>query len=422
MELFAGVGSDGDNFTNTVLDDEAGTAIAAGTAPFTGNYRPVGSLAALDGQLPNGTWQLEITDAWGGRYRYTHQLVAHPDHLRSVDNDRRRRHLCPDRLVPRQLHRGRIATVWLAADLANRSAYHTVEVAAGQIVTGKNFGNCEAVTGSIDADGNGAADALSDGILILRYLFDPTGLECQRRLGQRCHSYHAETSSSSTAQTTALDADGNGTADALSDGILILRYLFDPAGAWNVDDALGLDNANDPRGDQGLPRHVQPKPVARHGRRSGGDFAVHKTIAPQSDSETTSITASPDADVTPRVPISALDIALQSWNQPQPVAARASWPDNLALALAAASDDATDLDWFLSRRHRPRSRLAFLVEPSRAQRVPPNCSPLATSQPTHIPDRLRHGLDRIGRFGRADCEPAAVVAGLQGAQHCRQVG
>jgi hypothetical protein len=38
---------------------------------------------------------------------------------------------------------------------------------------------------------------------------------------------------------TVLDADGNGTADALSDGILILRYLFDRTGAWNVNDALG---------------------------------------------------------------------------------------------------------------------------------------------------------------------------------------
>ena len=40
-------------------------------------------------------------------------------------------------------------------------------------------------------------------------------------------------------KSTVLDPDGNGTADALSDGILILRYLFDPTGAWNVNDALG---------------------------------------------------------------------------------------------------------------------------------------------------------------------------------------
>jgi hypothetical protein len=36
-----------------------------------------------------------------------------------------------------------------------------------------------------------------------------------------------------------LDVDGNGSADALSDGILILRYLSDPTGQWNVVDALG---------------------------------------------------------------------------------------------------------------------------------------------------------------------------------------
>jgi hypothetical protein len=54
-----------------------------------------------------------------------------------------------------------------------------------------------------------------------------------------------ESATSNVAATTVtllranLDADGNGTADALSDGILILRYLFDPGGAWNVNDAVG---------------------------------------------------------------------------------------------------------------------------------------------------------------------------------------
>lgn len=44
-----------------------------------------------------------------------------------------------------------------------------------------------------------------------------------------------------------MDVDGNGTADALSDGILILRYLFDPSGAWNVNDALGSGAARTTR-------------------------------------------------------------------------------------------------------------------------------------------------------------------------------
>jgi subtilisin-like proprotein convertase family protein/subtilisin family serine protease len=62
VELFTDVGSSGDNFTNTVLDDQAATLISAGAPPFTGTFRPEGSLAALNGQNANGTWTLELTD------------------------------------------------------------------------------------------------------------------------------------------------------------------------------------------------------------------------------------------------------------------------------------------------------------------------------------------------------------------------
>ena len=62
VELFTDVGGSGDNFTNTVLDDECTTPITSGTAPFTGCYRPEGSLSALDGQSSAGVWTLEVTD------------------------------------------------------------------------------------------------------------------------------------------------------------------------------------------------------------------------------------------------------------------------------------------------------------------------------------------------------------------------
>jgi hypothetical protein len=95
---------------------------------------------------------------------------------------------------------------------------------------------------TLDTDANATADALSDGILMLRYLFDPGGAwSVNDALGASA----ARTTRAAikefldACRTTALDADGNGTADALSDGILILRYLFDPAGAWTVSDALG---------------------------------------------------------------------------------------------------------------------------------------------------------------------------------------
>jgi subtilisin-like proprotein convertase family protein len=58
-------GGSGDNFTNTVLDDEAATAISAGAPPFTGSFRPESPLSAFDGKSPNGTWKLHVADLAG---------------------------------------------------------------------------------------------------------------------------------------------------------------------------------------------------------------------------------------------------------------------------------------------------------------------------------------------------------------------
>jgi subtilisin-like proprotein convertase family protein len=62
VELSTDNGGSGDNYTNTVFDDEAATLITAGSAPFTGSFRPEGSLATLDGKAANGTWRLRVTD------------------------------------------------------------------------------------------------------------------------------------------------------------------------------------------------------------------------------------------------------------------------------------------------------------------------------------------------------------------------
>jgi subtilisin-like proprotein convertase family protein len=62
VELSTDNGSNGDNYTNTLFDDEAAVGVAGGTAPFTGSYRPEGLLAALDGKPAAGTWKLEIFD------------------------------------------------------------------------------------------------------------------------------------------------------------------------------------------------------------------------------------------------------------------------------------------------------------------------------------------------------------------------
>ena len=60
-----GVLNSGNNFCNTVFDDDAASSIQAITpagAPYTGTFRPASPLAALKGEDPNGTWTLSVSD------------------------------------------------------------------------------------------------------------------------------------------------------------------------------------------------------------------------------------------------------------------------------------------------------------------------------------------------------------------------
>ncbi|MBI3520963.1 MAG: gliding motility-associated C-terminal domain-containing protein [Bacteroidetes bacterium] len=54
-------GGSGDNYTNTTFST-SGTSIYAGTAPFTGTFRPEDPLYALSGCASNGTWRLFVKD------------------------------------------------------------------------------------------------------------------------------------------------------------------------------------------------------------------------------------------------------------------------------------------------------------------------------------------------------------------------
>lgn len=64
--LFSGVGGTGDNFTDTVLADSAAVDIGSGAAPFTGTFKPQGALASFIGADPNGVWKLKVVDTTGG--------------------------------------------------------------------------------------------------------------------------------------------------------------------------------------------------------------------------------------------------------------------------------------------------------------------------------------------------------------------
>jgi serine protease len=59
-------GGSGRGYSFTVFDDQAATAISSGTAPFTGNFRPDGSLSSLNGIDLYGTWKIVVTNAGKG--------------------------------------------------------------------------------------------------------------------------------------------------------------------------------------------------------------------------------------------------------------------------------------------------------------------------------------------------------------------
>lgn len=64
--LATGVGGGDDNMTNTCFNNDSGTPIQNGIAPFTGTFKPMGQMGAVNnGQDPNGTWYLRISDSYG---------------------------------------------------------------------------------------------------------------------------------------------------------------------------------------------------------------------------------------------------------------------------------------------------------------------------------------------------------------------
>jgi hypothetical protein len=82
--------------------------------------------------------------------------------------------------------------------------------------------------GSLDVDGNGRYDALTDGLLLLRGTFGLTdsALISGVVASDALYSTSGEIQSQIALLGDLGDIDGNGQVDALTDGLLILRYLF----------------------------------------------------------------------------------------------------------------------------------------------------------------------------------------------------
>jgi Zn-dependent metalloprotease len=97
--------------------------------------------------------------------------------------------------------------------------------------------------GSLDMDGNGQYDALTDGLLLLRGLFLLSGdsLISDAVASDAVYKTSGEVASRIDMLGDLVDIDGNGSVDALTDGLVILRYLFNLRGDVLISDVIASD-------------------------------------------------------------------------------------------------------------------------------------------------------------------------------------
>jgi subtilisin-like proprotein convertase family protein len=96
---------------------------------------------------------------------------------------------------------------------------------------------------SIDIDGNQQYDALTDGLLLLRGMFglDGSALVTGTVAPDAAYTESVDIESRIVALDDLADIDGNGQIDALTDGLLILRYLFGLEGDTLINGVIAQD-------------------------------------------------------------------------------------------------------------------------------------------------------------------------------------
>ena len=98
-------------------------------------------------------------------------------------------------------------------------------------------------SGSIDLDGNEDYDALTDGLLLLRGMFglDGSALVTGTIASDATYTESVDIESRIETLGDLADIDGNGDIDALTDGLLTLRYLFGLQGDTLINGVVAVD-------------------------------------------------------------------------------------------------------------------------------------------------------------------------------------
>lgn len=172
VALFAHVGGDSDNFSSTTLDDQAAASITVGSTPFTGRFRPASPLSVFNGQSANGTWTLEVVDdatndtgslvSWS----LAIQSNSEPGTLTSATGE-----YAFTTLPPRTYHVREVVPETEVRTFPTGDGGHTVEIVAGQVAVGNDFGSrLRPTTGEIrgmawsDLNGDGVRNSGEPGL------------------------------------------------------------------------------------------------------------------------------------------------------------------------------------------------------------------------------------------------------------------
>ncbi|MEO8134260.1 MAG: hypothetical protein ABI831_09810 [Betaproteobacteria bacterium] len=129
-------------------------------------------------------------------------------------------------------------TGWLGPCTGAGTCQFTINGATTAVAT---FAPTSLGTPSLNIDGNTSYDALTDGLLVIRHLFGLTGTSLiNGAVGPGATRTSAtQIGNYLTDINPTLDIDGNGQTDALTDGLLVVRYLFGLRGASLIAGAVG---------------------------------------------------------------------------------------------------------------------------------------------------------------------------------------
>ena len=137
-----------------------------------------------------------------------------------------------------QANANNVFTGWLGA-CNGTSVTCNLNVAANTTVTATFAPGTSVPKVDVDANAPTKYDALTDGLMILRYLFNLNAVVNGAIGPNATRTTDVAVLQHLTDIKPLLDVDGNGQADALTDGLLLLRYMFGLRGSTLIANAVG---------------------------------------------------------------------------------------------------------------------------------------------------------------------------------------